>query len=161
MLKPIGLLYKSLRFSLNSKFIQKSCNPWTHFGLRPLGMGNAYVSVADDYNALFYNPAGLARLKSWDGEFFNPAIKVSKDAKSLFDDASDLGGIDDTLGVIESNAGKQVALGLSLTPHLVFKNFGFGLGIDINLLSMAFHRDLSIDVKSGAELIAPFVCSEL
>ena len=32
---------------------------WTHFGPRPLAMGNAYTAVADDHNALFYNPAGL------------------------------------------------------------------------------------------------------
>ncbi|MFP5519142.1 MAG: hypothetical protein ACLGGX_04520 [Bdellovibrionia bacterium] len=28
---------------------------------RALGMGNAFVAVADDYSGLFYNPAGLAR----------------------------------------------------------------------------------------------------
>jgi hypothetical protein len=27
-------------------------------------MGDAFVAVANDYNALFYNPAGLARLES-------------------------------------------------------------------------------------------------
>jgi hypothetical protein len=31
-------------------------------GTRPLGMGNAFVAVADDRNALYYNPAGLGRL---------------------------------------------------------------------------------------------------
>ena len=31
-------------------------------GARPLGMGGAFVGLADDSNALFYNPAGLARL---------------------------------------------------------------------------------------------------
>ncbi|MBK7961582.1 MAG: hypothetical protein IPK04_10540 [Bdellovibrionales bacterium] len=31
---------------------------------RALGMGNAFVAVANDYNALFYNPAGLARLEN-------------------------------------------------------------------------------------------------
>jgi hypothetical protein len=31
-------------------------------GIRPLGMGNAFVAVADDRNALHYNPAGLGRL---------------------------------------------------------------------------------------------------
>ncbi len=30
---------------------------------RPLGMGDAFVAVASDYNALMYNPAGLARLE--------------------------------------------------------------------------------------------------
>ncbi|MBN2406823.1 MAG: PorV/PorQ family protein [Elusimicrobia bacterium] len=30
---------------------------------RPLGMGGAFCAVADDCNAVFYNPAGLARLE--------------------------------------------------------------------------------------------------
>lgn len=33
---------------------------------RPLGMGDAFVAVANDYNAILYNPAGLARRE--DGE---------------------------------------------------------------------------------------------
>ncbi|HEX4924994.1 MAG TPA: hypothetical protein VFV50_12950 [Bdellovibrionales bacterium] len=41
---------------------------------RALGMGNAFVGVADDYNALFYNPAGLATLK--EGEI-NLKIQVA------------------------------------------------------------------------------------
>jgi len=35
----------------------------TLFGIRPLGMGNAQVAVANDRNALYYNPAGLANLR--------------------------------------------------------------------------------------------------
>ena len=34
-------------------------------GARPLGMGRAYVAVADDANAVFANPAGLGLQKSW------------------------------------------------------------------------------------------------
>lgn len=32
-------------------------------GVRPTGMGEAFVAVADDINALFYNSAGLSRLE--------------------------------------------------------------------------------------------------
>ncbi|MFQ6032529.1 MAG: OmpP1/FadL family transporter [Candidatus Zixiibacteriota bacterium] len=32
---------------------------------RATGMGNAFVGLADDPSAIFYNPAGLARLKTW------------------------------------------------------------------------------------------------
>ncbi|MCH8126588.1 hypothetical protein IIC38_11565, partial [candidate division KSB1 bacterium] len=31
-------------------------------GVRPIGMGNAFVAVADDENTLYFNPAGLSRL---------------------------------------------------------------------------------------------------
>jgi len=34
-------------------------------GARPLGMGRAYVAVADDANAVFTNPAGLGLQKNW------------------------------------------------------------------------------------------------
>lgn len=34
-------------------------------GTRPLGMGEAFVAVADDGNAIFWNPAGLARLDGY------------------------------------------------------------------------------------------------
>src|SRR6476620_8358071 len=37
-------------------------------GIRPLGMGNAFLAVADDSNVLWYNPAGLADVK---GVHFN------------------------------------------------------------------------------------------
>lgn len=32
-------------------------------GVRPLGMGNAFIAIADDANALWYNPAALAQGK--------------------------------------------------------------------------------------------------
>ncbi len=35
------------------------------YGARPLAMGGAFVSVADDTNAVFINPAGLSGLKDW------------------------------------------------------------------------------------------------
>jgi len=42
-------------------------NSWADFedlgvGARPIGMGNAYTALADDVNAVYYNPAGLAQL---------------------------------------------------------------------------------------------------
>lgn len=34
-------------------------------GARPLGMGKAYVAVAEDADTIFMNPAGLGRIDSW------------------------------------------------------------------------------------------------
>jgi hypothetical protein len=51
----------------------------TYNSVRALGMGGAMAAVADDYNTLFYNPAGMTRLS--EGEFngflrggFEPSI---------------------------------------------------------------------------------------
>jgi hypothetical protein len=39
-----------------------------NFGARPLGMGGAFVAIADDANAAYFNPAGLAR---------NPGVDIT------------------------------------------------------------------------------------
>ena len=39
------------------------------FGARPLGMGEAFVAVADDLSAIYYNPAGLAPYSGGEGRY--------------------------------------------------------------------------------------------
>lgn len=46
--------------SVSNKIHQHYISP------RALGMGNAFVAVADDYSSIFYNPAGLGRRKDHD-----------------------------------------------------------------------------------------------
>lgn len=43
-------------------------------GARPLGMGGAYTAIADDVNALSWNPAGLATLKSREAGFMHSEL---------------------------------------------------------------------------------------
>lgn len=124
---------------------------WTQFGLRPMGMGNAYVAVADDFNALFYNPAGLARLNAWDGEFLNPRFTLSQAVRGIVDDIQDStqsSGISNTLDLIEKYTGESYHIGLGLTPHLVFPHFGFAIGVDFGT-SIVFHREISVDLDAG------------
>ncbi len=35
------------------------------FGARAIGMGGAFTAVADDFSAIYYNPAGLAQIEGW------------------------------------------------------------------------------------------------
>ena len=132
---------------------------WTAYGLRPLGMGNAFVAVADDYNALFYNPAGLARLKDWSGEFFNPSLEYSKnlpdavhDAMNLANNSSD--SAKSVIDLLEKQTGQNYHVGLGWTPHLIFKNFGFGLSLRL-VGDMEFHRYPSVDIDLGPRIIVP------
>ena len=63
--------------------------PVLHRGVRPLGMGGAFTAVADDENALFYNPAGLSALKGLELGLLNPIVEVSKKSLDLIKDADD------------------------------------------------------------------------
>ena len=40
-----------------------------NFNARALGMGNAYTGVANDFSAIYWNPAGLAQLQSSEFSF--------------------------------------------------------------------------------------------
>jgi long-subunit fatty acid transport protein len=53
------------------------------FGARATALGNAYTALADDYSAIYYNPAGLARVKigQFSGSLSN--FKFQTDAKFL------------------------------------------------------------------------------
>lgn len=130
---------------------------WTQFGLRPLAMGNAYVAVADDFNSLFYNPAGLARLEAWDGEFLNPRFTLSTGVRGVVDDVQNLTGgssVSNTLDLIEKYTGESYHIGLGLTPHLIFPGFGFAVGLDFGT-SILFHREISVDLDAGLRGVVP------
>lgn len=101
---------------------------------RALGMGNAFVAVANDYNSLFYNPAGLARLEdkevnlSMEGGVSANYFKLSRDLKS----ASNTTGSETEkqlamAEVIESNYGKVNGVRTAPTSGvLVDKGWGVG-----------------------------------
>jgi len=71
-----------LIFSVSSGFSQSLPFVWGHtwgVGARAMGMGGAYTAVADDYSALFYNPAGLAQLENSEilGSFSHLSVENS------------------------------------------------------------------------------------
>ncbi|MFO7890201.1 MAG: outer membrane protein transport protein [bacterium] len=69
---------------INVGFVYSQYVPGTPFttgynmevGARPLSMGGAYTAMADDYYALYYNPAGLGQIKdfTFSGSFSNLQI---------------------------------------------------------------------------------------
>ena len=133
---------------------------WTQFGVRPLGMGNAFVAVADDFNALFYNPAGLARLPTWHLETINPAVETSTQTISLVKDvfklaAGKAGDITSVINILKGNTGKLLGGSLSLTPHFVMPHFGLGIGTQSSFI-MNVHRDINIEIAlTIVRLVAP------
>jgi len=74
-------------------------------GARPMGMGGAFTAVSDDENALFYNPAGLNRIKPGEGKIviLNPQLVLNTSAMNV---------VSEVKGMMTQNPID------SLTPHI-------------------------------------------
>jgi hypothetical protein len=57
---------------------QSSAQVDLQLGARPQGMGGAYVALADDANAVYWNPAGLALTRGGDVQFMHWAFEEIK-----------------------------------------------------------------------------------
>jgi hypothetical protein len=106
-----------------------------YVGLRPMGMGDAFVAVANDYNAIFYNPAGLARREDGELNLFLDA-GVSSNFMSLSKEIQDAQNTPGTeaakqqamLDVLQENYGKSFAVRSTLmSGFLVRPNWGIAL----------------------------------
>lgn len=128
-----------------------------HFfkGVRPLGMGGAFTAVADDENALFYNPAGLNRLENWGMGILNPLVDSSEGNFDFYDDVqdTDLDVTSEVTDLIRDHLGETVHIRAALFPHYVQKNFAIGglaqLKSNIEFRNAAF-PETSIDALGTA-----------
>ncbi len=132
---------------------------WTHSGVRPLGMGNAFVGQADDFNALYYNPAGLAWLNTWTFEVLSLRGEVSANTTNAVSDISSFassgsGSTDATIELIQKQGGKPLGFNLGLEPFFVMPHFGFALAIEMPT-QLTFHNDITFDVNAGPRLYLP------
>lgn len=109
--------------------------PVFYKGIRPLGMGGAFTAVADDENAMFYNPAGLNKIEALGGvDILNPYFEYSKNTLDFF---KDLGDVEDAqtdteqaqlaADLLEKWFGKHLHLRTGLFPSATFHNFGVGV----------------------------------
>ncbi len=101
---------------------------------RALGMGDTFSAI-NDYNVLFYNPAGLANLEQKDFNFgvgggtSKDTLDFQKEIKNISDSgASDSDKINNMTNLLQSKYGKMFSARL---PKLSFiytrPNWGFGL----------------------------------
>ncbi len=132
-----------------------------YVGARALGMGNAFTAVADDHNAIFYNPAGLARKTKSDLRlFFTGSVDpdlldfVDEADKTISASVTDSEKITNMSNLLQSNFGEffharvlgpsvfwtKKNWGVAFIPvnmefNTKFQNFvaGPGAGIDTNI----------------------------
>jgi len=104
--------------------------PKLYRGVRPMGMGGAFAAVADDQNAMYYNPAGLAKINRLNMGIFNPIIDVSDNTIDLLDySLSEFEYPDFVSEFLEENLGKPYYLKASLNPYVGFKVKNIGVMI--------------------------------
>jgi hypothetical protein len=99
-------------------------------GTRAVAMGGAFVALADDEQAIFFNPAGLAGVKGFTFNFVSLDIESSLDNYLAFlQVGSKLSGSigTDTLNEL---MGKRLYARAQISPSLVLKNFGIAPIVD-------------------------------
>jgi hypothetical protein len=103
-------------------------------GTRPLGMGDAFLAVADDRNALYYNPAGLARLRGVHVSALGARAAVDDELRDVLDfvrsheeQFSDFDAVDDAfLEELTAYDDRWVAADASAYVDLTRRSFGAG-----------------------------------
>jgi hypothetical protein len=128
-------------------------------GARPLGLGKAYLAIADDSSAIFLNPAGLGRVKHWmltsmytkllneidytmaGGVYYTPQggigigyVGASIGGSYLTQRNTNTDRIEVTAGSPSMSYSNNVVLlanGVSLGPLWIFKDFNAGLSLKL------------------------------
>jgi hypothetical protein len=104
-------------------------------GIRPLGMGGAFTAVADDENAMFYNPAGMNNIKGLGGvELLNPLVESSTNTLQFAQDIVDLADAQTDAeqaqlasDLLSNWLGQHLHARAAVFPNVTLHNFGVGV----------------------------------
>lgn len=91
-------------------------------------MGDAYTAVGTDFEAVYYNPAGIARRTKPRLKFIDLEGNISKGFVSLFDGSlTKFLSIQKILEDTQKNAGSPYGIGLAVLPQFLVRNFSLGV----------------------------------
>lgn len=106
--------------------------PEFYRGVRAQAMGNAFTAVADDADAVFYNPAGITFNSGVQVRILNPKIDVSADDITAVSDLRRVtsGGFNGS--AISSMFGKNLYANGTIYPSILLPHVTFGYYADFN-----------------------------
>ncbi len=105
--------------------------------VRALGMGNAYLGVADNADALFYNPAGLARVSGFNWTIAD--VKVGLNGTEVLQTVNDIQGSATFEDTVRAMYGDHVWVGGGGKSAFTMPYFG---------AAIYNHLDASVDVNN-------------
>jgi len=110
-------------------------------GTRVAAMGGAYIALADDEQAVWLNPAGLAGNTSSGFHLMIADIGISTDVIGMYGDTASAMS-NPSFATFNKLMGKDVAARVQLTPTLVLGSFGVSILGDQQLAFMAENQSL-------------------
>lgn len=127
-------------------------------GTRPLGMGGAFVAVAEDAIAQYWNPAGFALQKGLDIQI--PVGVSMETTEGLIDEVDDLGEIAQTVSDIQEMQKNGDPFNANLIQEFTsainqlddLNKSGLGLILDVNAGLNIRYRNMGIGVINITEL---------
>lgn len=102
--------------------------------VRALGMGNAFTAVASDLNALFYNPAGIARSQTFNWHVLD--VKAGASGLSAYQSIQNAQNSSNFANQIESLYGQAVWLG-----------GGAATGVSSPLFAAAVYQSVDVEMS--------------
>jgi hypothetical protein len=126
---------------------------------RVMGMGGAFSPLADDYNALFYNPAGLSKRKDGQINFGLVSAQIGTGILDFMDDVDnnknsgdENADIQNMVNLISDNYGRLFSL--RTTPQLNFSwvrpGWGFTfIPLDVSI-NVAMHQQIGPSINLEA-----------
>lgn len=110
-------------------------------GTRAQGFGGAFTAVADDEQAIFYNPAGLAGIQQLGLQA--ASIEIEATVANLLSLSSDMSALQNMSGeTINQFMGKNIYGRAQVVPSVVMPNFGFSLLMDGQIALIARNQAL-------------------
>jgi hypothetical protein len=95
---------------------------------RALAMGDAYTAYNADFEAVYYNPAGLAKVNELQIKPFDIETVGSQDLAFFFKNTfRDVTKLRNFMDQVQRHQGSNYSAGINFLPQLLVKNFSFGL----------------------------------
>ncbi len=122
---PLLLLTLAWGFEAQGRsLLQQNAN------VRALGMGNAFVALAQDTDALFYNPAGLARSTHLTWTIMD--LRLGASGYEAFTKVQDVQGSGTFADTVRELYGESVGLGVGLKTAVTMPYLGFAIFNDFD-----------------------------